>query len=63
MTALILTPYFKPIEKLLKWLISKDKTGTFDKARKKVASLYRWAGDHERADSLRAFYKKDKDKM
>ena len=48
MTTLLLTPYFKPVEKLLKWLIRKDKSGTFDKARSKVASLYHWAGDTKR---------------
>lgn len=56
MTALLLTPYFKPVEKLLKWLIQKDKTGTFNKARAKVARLYQWAGDTERAHQMENFH-------
>lgn len=52
MTALLLTPYFKPVEKLLKWFIKKDKTGIFDKARSKVARLYHWAGDSKRAKEM-----------
>lgn len=52
MTTILLTPYFKPVEKLLKWIIKKDKTGIFDKARCKVAQLYKWAGDKKRAKEL-----------
>lgn len=59
MTALLLTPYFKPVEKLLKWLIRKDKSGTFDKARSKVASLYHWAGDTKRGNDMERFHLKD----
>lgn len=54
-TALLLTPYFKPVEKLLKWLIKKDKTGLFNKARQRVARLYHWAGDYERAKQMSDF--------
>ncbi len=56
MTALLLTPYFKPVEKLLKWLIKKDKTGTFEKARSKVARLYHWAGDTKRGNEMDNFH-------
>lgn len=52
MTTLLLTPYFKPMKKLLSWIIKKDKTGIFEKAKTKVAELYRWAGDTERAKEI-----------
>jgi|SRR5690554_4827461 len=52
MTALLITPYFSPIKKLLTWIIEKDKTGTFDKARKKVANLYHWVGDKKGAAEM-----------
>lgn len=52
MTALLLTPYFKPVKKLLKWIIKKDKTGIFERARSKVARLYKWAGDPKRAKEM-----------
>lgn len=55
MTALLLTPYFKPMKKLLRWIIEKDKTGVFNKAREKVAELYRWAGDRKRAKEIDDF--------
>lgn len=55
MTAILLTPYFKPMKKLLTWIIEKDKTGVFEKARKKVSELYRWAGDEERAEEMDEF--------
>lgn len=56
-TALLLTPYFKPIKKLLTWAIKRDKSGIFEKARKKVSELYHWAGDTERAKEMDAFDK------
>lgn len=52
MTALILTPYFKPMKKLLIWAMKRDKSGIFDKARKKVSELYKWAGDKRGADEM-----------
>lgn len=61
MTALLLTPYFKPMEKLMTWLIKKDKSGTFEKARKKVAELYHWAGDTARAKEMDNFHESNKD--
>ncbi len=57
MTALLLVPYIKAMKKLLSWLIKWDKSGTFDKARKKVAELYHWAGDTERAKEMDNFDK------
>ena len=57
MTALLLTPYFKPMKKLLIWLIKRDQSGIFDKARKKVAELYHWAGDTARAKEMDDFDK------
>lgn len=60
MTALLLTPYIKPMRKLLIWLIKRDKSGTFDKARKKVAELYHWAGDKARAKEMDDFHKHHK---
>lgn len=59
MTAMLLTPYFKPVEKLLKWLIKKDKTGIFEKARSKVARLYKWVGDTKRAKEMDSFHLND----
>lgn len=56
-TAMLLTPYFKPIKKLLVWFIKRDKTGVFDKARAKVSQLYRWAGDKKRAREMENFHK------
>ena len=55
MTAIILTPYFKPMKKFLAWIIKKDRTGIFEKARKKVVGLYRWAGDKKRAKEMNEF--------
>ena len=40
------------MKKLLSWIIKKDKTGIFEKAKTKVAELYRWAGDTERAKEI-----------
>lgn len=62
MTALILTPYFKPMKKLLSWIIEKDKTGMFEKARKKVAELYHWAGDDKKAREMNEFSNKSETK-
>ncbi len=56
-TALLLTPYFKPIKKLLLWAIKRDKSGIFEKARKKVSELYHWAGDKKRAHEMDNFHK------
>lgn len=55
MTALLLTPYFKPMKKILAWIIEKDKSGIFEKAREKVAGLYQWAGDKEKAKEMNEF--------
>lgn len=57
MTALLLTPYFKPVKKLLVWMIRRDKTGICDKARKKVSQLYRFAGDRKRARDVENLHK------
>ena len=57
MTALLLTPYFKPMKKILAWIITKDKTGIFDKARNKVADLYHWVGDKKKAKEMHDFCK------
>ena len=62
MTALLLTPYFKPVKKLLKWIIKRDKTGIFDRARSKVARLYKWAGDSKRAKEMANFNLNDDSK-
>jgi len=56
-TAMLLTPYFQPVKKFLVWMIKRDKTGVFDKARKKVSQLYRWAGDKKRAREMENFHK------
>jgi|SRR5690554_4853593 len=56
MTALILTPYFKPMKKFLAWIIKKDKTGLFEKARRKVKDLYYWVGDKGKAKEMDTFY-------
>ena len=43
------------MKKLLSWIIKKDKTGIFEKARKRVAGLYHWAGDKKRAREMNEF--------
>jgi hypothetical protein len=48
-TALILIPYFPPIERIFLWIVEKDNTGLARKAGQKVAALYRWAGDFRNA--------------
>lgn len=55
MTALIIAPYFKFMREFLGKIIKKDKTGIFKKAGKKVAELYLWAGDKERAKEMKEF--------
>jgi hypothetical protein len=59
-TTLLLVPYFKPLEKLFRWLAKKDKTGFSEKARLTVEKFYIWIGDRRRALKMRNFLKRKK---
>lgn len=61
-TALLLLPYFPPMEKFFRWLIRKDNSGTAKKAGDKVADLYRWAGDYQHAEELEEFSEEEEEK-
>jgi len=59
-TTLLLVPYFRPLEKLFRWLAKKDKTGFSEKARKTVEKFYLWIGDRRRALKMHNFLKRKK---
>jgi len=51
-TALILLPYFRGIEKIFRKLAENDRSNITHKAVDRVARLYRWVGDKEHAEEL-----------
>lgn len=52
LAALLVVPYFDFMKKFISWLGEKDSTGLVGKAGKKAAQLYRWADDHEKAETM-----------
>ncbi len=46
-TLLLILPYFSPAERLLKWILCRDRTGIVKRACKTTAALYAWAEDHD----------------
>lgn len=48
-TALLLIPYFKPIQRAFEWIATKDRTGFTKRACLFTAKIYRWAKDEENA--------------
>jgi len=49
-TALLLIPYFKPVQRAFEWMARRDKTGFTKRACHYAAKIYRWAKDEKNAD-------------
>lgn len=51
-SALLVVPYFKRAKKAFGWVADKDGTGSTSKISNKVADLYRWADEDEKANEV-----------
>ncbi len=53
-TALLVVPYFQRAKNTFSWISNKDSTGFISKIAVKIADLYRWADDAEKANEVEA---------
>jgi hypothetical protein len=51
-TLLLLFPYFKFLRKAFKWMASKDGSGSILKVSDKIAELYTWAEQSDKANEI-----------
>lgn len=50
--ALLVVPYFNSAKKALGWVADKDGTKSTSRVSEKIADLYRWADEEEKADEV-----------
>lgn len=50
--ALLVVPYFNSAKKAFGWIADKDGTKSTSKVSKKIADLYRWADEEEKANEV-----------
>lgn len=62
LASLLMAPYFKFMRKFIGWLAKKDTTGFVRQAGEKASKLYKWAGDQQRAEKLKALIKENDQK-
>lgn len=52
-TVLLLIPYFRFLRNAFKWMASKDDSGTVLKVSDKIAELYTWAEQNDKAEEIK----------
>lgn len=51
-SALLVVPYFQHAKNAFGWISEKDSTGSISTIAVKIADLYRWADEEEKADQV-----------
>lgn len=51
-SALLVVPYFQRAKKAFSWISDKDSTGSISTLAVKIADLYRWADEEEKANEV-----------
>ncbi|CAN5329253.1 hypothetical protein BH23BAC3_BH23BAC3_23210 [soil metagenome] len=58
-SALLVVPYFQRAKNAFGWISEKDSTGLTSTIAVKIADLYRWADDEEKANEVEEAAEKD----